>query len=68
MALDRKDVRVKLDAEVHAMLVCVAEVDDADIAVWVEALVAAELKRRVHDARLIADQFPRAPVSGSGRE
>lgn len=68
MALERKDVRIKLDADMHAQLACLAEVDEQDIGVWVEALTVAEVKRRVHDARLIAERFPRAPISGSGRE
>jgi hypothetical protein len=68
MTLDRKDVRLKLDAEIHAQLVCVADVDALDIGTWVESLVVAELTRRVHEARLIAERFPRLPNSGSDRE
>jgi len=68
MTLDRKDVRIKLDAEMHSQLVCLADVDAQEIGAWVEALVVAEVQRRVHDARLIAERFPRSPRSGSTRE
>jgi hypothetical protein len=68
MSLERKDVRLKLDAELHAQLACLAEVDEMELGAWVESLVVTEVLRRVHDARLIADRFPSAPISGSSRE
>lgn len=69
MALERKDVRFKCDPDGHAQLSFVAyDIDGLDIGEWVEALVMAEVKRRVHEARLIADRFPSVPISGSARE
>lgn len=38
MSLDRKDLRIKLDADDHAALALCAECDDAELAEWAERL------------------------------
>lgn len=68
MSLERKDLRLKLDAQVHLGLQVLADVDGQELAAWAEAVMEAEVARRIHDARLISDRLPRSPVSGSGRE
>lgn len=68
MSLDRKDVRFKLDPNTHAGLAVLADVDQLDIAEWVERVVTQEVKRRVHAATVVAERAARLGISGSGRE
>ena len=68
MALERKDVRVKFDADKHTTLAGVAEADAMDIGEWVETLVNQEVARRVHAARVIIDAVERAGINGKNRE
>lgn len=68
MSLDRKDVRVKLDPEIHAGLTVLASVGDKDIAELAEEIVVAEVLKRIHAATLIAQQAARLGLSGNGRE
>lgn len=68
MSLDRKDVRLKLDADWHQMLSAIAENDHADLGEWVERLVVREIGRRVHEANVIAAAAERSGISGKSRE
>lgn len=68
MALERKDVRAKLDEEWHRALVVVSEADTLDIGEWVEELIVRELKRRVHDAHAIAAATQHLGKTGTERE
>lgn len=68
MSLDRKDVRLKLDAVDHAGLALIAEVDGKDIAEWVEAEVVRRVRERIHAATVIADAAKRLGLTGSGRD
>lgn len=67
MSLDRKDLRVKLDAEVHAQLVAVAEVDQVDMAEYVERLIAADVAHRFHKATLLVQKAARLGLAGNVR-
>lgn len=66
--LERKDIRAKLDAEWHQVLSGIADADGRDLGEWVESLVVRELKRRVHEATVIAGIAARAGISGKVRE
>lgn len=78
MALERKDVRFKLDAELHAQLKAICDLDDIDIGEYIESLVVPVVHKRVHDAMVLADRLHRVGItgraartsgkSGSGRE
>lgn len=68
MALERKDVRSKLDADMHAALTVVCETDQLDIGEWVESLIVRELHRRIHAAKNIAEKTSRLGITGSRRE
>jgi hypothetical protein len=68
MALERKDVRVKLDAQWHGALVAVADAEGSDIGTWVELLIVAELKRRFNAATVLAKHAERLGISGKGGE
>lgn len=68
MALERKDVRVKLDADWHAALAGVAEADQCDIGEWVENLIVRSLRERFDSASVLMAIAQRAGLSGRGRE
>ena len=64
MSLERKDLRVKLDADDHAGLALLAEADDVELAQYAERVLVREIRRRVHAAILIADRAQRAGLAG----
>jgi hypothetical protein len=68
MSLERQDVRTKLDPEDHRALVRICDVDGVTIAEFVERLLVPAIRKRVHDANLLARDFPQAGISGSERE
>lgn len=68
MALERKDVRAKLDEEWHRALGVVSDADRLDIGEWVEELIVRELKRRIHDAHAIAAATQHLGKIGKTRE
>lgn len=53
MALDRKDVRAKLDHDDHAALVRIADADNIDIAALVERVLVNYISRELHRAKVI---------------
>lgn len=68
MSLERKDVRLKLSPTDHAGLALIAEIDGKEISEWVEIEVAKVVRRRIHEATVIAERSKRLGLSGSGRE
>ena len=68
MSLERKDLRLKLDAEVHAALAVLADVDKSDMGELAERLIVDYVTRRVHDATVIAERLGVTPKSGNGGE
>lgn len=68
MALERKDLRLKLDPADHAGLQMLAEIDRLEMAEWAEAVLVAEVKRRIHDATVVAERATRLGISGSAGE
>lgn len=68
MALERKDIRAKLDPDLHAALTVLCEVDGLDIGEFVERELVRVIKERVHAATLIAERTARLGISGNGRE
>jgi citrate lyase gamma subunit len=71
MALERKDVRFKIDPADHRRLDVVVEHDEKDLGEWVEQLVLRELARREAAARresslLVA--LERAGISRKSRD
>lgn len=68
MSIERKDVRFKMDHEVHQALTVLAEIAQVDIGEFVELVVQREVVRRVHDATVIADRTARLGINGIGRE
>lgn len=68
MALERKDVRAKLDADLHSALVVLSEVDGVDIGEFIERELVRVIRNRVKDAKVIARRTERLGISGNGRE
>lgn len=69
MSLDRKDLRLKLDPDVHVGLSILAEAraDGTGVQELGEEIVAEYVRRRIHDATVIAERAQRAGISGSLR-
>lgn len=68
MALDRKDVRAKLDPELHAKLVEICDLDGIDISEAVEAVISEAVLKRCADAIELANRLARRGISGISRE
>lgn len=68
MALERKDIRAKLDPDMHADLVDLCEVEGIELGEFVEREVIAAIERRVHAATLIVERRARRGKSGNRRE
>ena len=68
MALERKDVKVYLDADVHAALKIMAVHKDVGLAEYIEALVAPHVKSYVHDVMVLADEFKRSGIDRQAPE
>lgn len=64
MSLDRKDLRIKLDADDHAALTLCAECDDAELAEWAERVIVKAVRRRVHAAMVMARKAERLGLTG----
>ena len=68
MALERKDVRAKLDAPMHKALTIICDADHVDINDWIEQLIVNEIRRRVHEAQSIAAETADLGITGTQRE
>ncbi len=68
MALDRKDIRAKLDPNMHRALTIICDADHMDICDWVEQLVVNEVRRRVHEAQSIAAEVSDLGITSHQRD
>ena len=68
MSLDRQDIRSKLDPDDHRALVRICDIDGVTIAEFVEQLVVPVIRKRIHDANLLAADFPLTGLSGNDRD
>ncbi len=48
--LERKDIRAKLDPDMHEALAVLADVDGTDIGEFIERVLVEVIQRRLHDA------------------
>lgn len=65
MSIERKDLRLKLDADDHTGLQLLAEAEDTDMGAWAEALLKREIRRRVHAAMMLAKKAERLGIAGN---
>lgn len=68
MSLERKDIRAKLDADIHQALTVLCEVDDVDIGEFVEREILRVVRERLHAATVIAERTRRLGITGNHRE
>lgn len=66
MSLPRKDVRLKLDADMHEALTIVCELDGSNLDKWVERVVCKAVRDRVHAANMLAKRVERLSLYGNG--
>lgn len=57
MSLERKDVRLKLDHDIHAAAKAIAETEGMEITEWVETVINGVINKRVHAASLVVDRL-----------
>lgn len=68
MSLERKDVRAKLDADMHQALTVLCEVDRIDLGEFVERELIRVIRTRVHEASVIAAGTAHLGKVGNRRE
>jgi len=68
MSLERKDVRAKLDPELHAALDEICEQLGTTHADWIESIIAPVLHKRIAETIELAQRFQRRGITGSARE
>ena len=68
MALERKDIRAKLDPELHAALKAMCDLEGVDMGEWIEQQLVPVIKKRIHDATVLAAEFQRLGITGNARE
>lgn len=68
MSLERKDIRAKLDPELHAALDEICEAAGTTHADWIESVIAPVLRQKVEDTLELAQRFLRRGITGSKRE
>ena len=68
MSLERKDIRAKLDPDVHAQLRAICDIDGIDLGDFIEAALLPVINKIVHDAIALANRVQRPGKTGSARE
>lgn len=63
MSLDRKDVRLYLDAEVHEALAVLADIARTEIKDLAEQIITSEVVRRVKAANVVAAKTARLGIT-----
>lgn len=68
MGLPRKDIRLKLDHDMHAACKAIAEAADLDPAEWCEQVIVDVIVKRVHAANLLVLKLEASGSLGKFRE
>lgn len=68
MSLERKDVRLKLDPDMHEALSALCEAEACDLAEFAERELVRVIKQRVHAATVIVERLARSGKNGQNRE
>lgn len=64
MSLERKDLRLKLNADDHQGMVLLAESESRELAEWAERELVRIIRRRVHAAIVLAESAKRLGIAG----
>lgn len=67
MSLERKDIRAKLDPDLHAALLVICDAEQLDLGEFVERELVRVISQRVHTATVIAAGTERLGITGIGR-
>lgn len=65
MSLERKDVRAKIEADIHAGMVALCEREGIEHGEFLERLIVREVRLRFHEAIELARIGERLGLSGS---
>lgn len=68
MSLERKDIRAKLDPDMHRALTVIADAEHLDIGELVERVLVQMIRDRVHAATVIAEETAGLGILGKQRE
>jgi hypothetical protein len=68
MSLERKDIRAKLDPDMHEALSALCEGEGIDLGEFVERELVRVIKQRVHAATVIVERLSRRGKPGNSRE
>lgn len=68
MSLERKDIRAKLDPDVHAALVIVCEQKGLDVGEFVEREIEAIILGLIHDANVLVAKTGHLGIAGKPRD
>ncbi len=68
MAVERPDVKPRLDPQIHAALKVFARLDGLAINEWCEKVITAEVSKRIADASVAAAELDRLGILGKTRE
>lgn len=68
MSLERKDVRFKLDEDMHVALSEFADIDRLEKQELVEQVIVEYLQRRIRDVTLVSERLRRRGLSGNTRD
>lgn len=68
MSLPRKDIRLKVDADVHQALTVLCDFDGLDIAAFIEREIVRIVHERVHAATIIAQRTSGLGISAHDRD
>ena len=68
MTLERKDIRAKLDPDMHEALAVLADIDQLDIGEFIERELIRVVTQRVHAAIQTAERVRDLRIAGTNRE
>lgn len=68
MSLERKDIRAKLDPDVHAALVVICEQKRLEVGEFIEREIESIVLRLIHEASVLAARTAHLGILGNGRD
>ena len=68
MAIDRPDVKPRLDHDVYAALKVFARIDGLPMNEWCEKVITAAVTKRINDTNLAQAELGNLKIFGFGRD
>lgn len=68
MSVERKDVRAKLDDDMHAALNAICDARGITQAEWIESVIVPVLRQQIADVNDLYSRFQRAGLTGNSRD